>query len=60
MDNLRALRLRETGLTLAALLGLRDPQRFPALQVIDVRQNRVTAEELMFLFKERPRLRVIE
>ncbi len=60
MDNLRVLRLRETGLTAASLLGLRDPQLFPALQVIDVRKNRVTAKELMFLFKERPGLHVIE
>jgi hypothetical protein len=60
MDNLRALRLWETGLTPAALPVLRDPQLFPALHVIDVRKNRVTAKELMFLFKERPGLRVIE
>jgi hypothetical protein len=60
MDNLRVLRLRETGLTPAALPGLRDPQFFLALQVIVVRKNRVTAKELMFRFKERLGLHVIE
>jgi hypothetical protein len=49
MDSLRVLRLRETFLTPASLLGLRDPLLFPALETLDVRRNKVTAEEVSFL-----------
>lgn len=59
MDSLRVLRLRETFLTPASLLGLRDPLLFPALETLDVRKNKVTAEEVSFLRKHRPTLKVL-
>ncbi len=59
MDSLRVLRLRETFLTPASLLGLRDPLLFPALETLDVRRNKVTAEEVSFLQKHRSALAVL-
>jgi len=59
MDSLRVLRFRETFLTPASLLGLRDPLLFSALETLDVRRNKVTAEEVSFLQRHRSALAVL-